>query len=195
MMKSKVRLLFYVSIANFLIAIANVYFIIPYGIFSGGLTGMAMLFQPIIPFSLVLWVNIISLILVILTYIYLEKEIFIQTLLSAIIYAIFLNFIKPIGFFSTPSLNPILASVIAGIFFGIGVTICLKVGSSSVSVDTIALIIVSRFPKYDLKKVLRFVSIFLILLGFLVKGAISVFLGLVYTIVYNVVFDKLIERG
>ena len=192
-MRSSLFRLFLVVIANILIAAANVFFIIPHEIFGGGLSGIAMILNKFINIGIGNWINVISVILIVLSFRILNRKIAIQTMISGVLFMLIFLLMMPYKMKVLDS--TILSSIGAGILFGCGVSLCLKAESSSVSIDTLALLIHEKMPSYNFKRIMRSVSFALVILGLLFMGIKSVLLGILYTVVYNFIYTIFFRNG
>ncbi len=188
--KNKVIL---IVVANLLITFANVFFILPHQIFTGGLTGVSMLLNSWINIGIPNWLNIVTIIVIVLSYFFLSRKVAIQTTLSGVIFMLLFSYFSK---YEVALVNSkLISTILAGLLFGIGMTICLKVESSSVSVDTVALILSEIFTLVSFKILLSIVSFILVFLGFLIFGSISVVYGIIYTLIYNKLYSILSKEG
>lgn len=87
--KNKVILIVF---ANLLITFANVFFILPHQIFTGGLTGVSMLLNSWINIGIPNWLNIVTIIVIVLSYFFLSRKVAIQTTLSGVIFMLLFSY-------------------------------------------------------------------------------------------------------
>lgn len=153
------------TIANILLALSTVLFFNPLTIVSGGLTGIAIIIDNLIPGS---WLDIILYcgegVLMILSFIFLGKKTTFKSLYSCIICPLFVTLftrVIPISSISnllygwngaTYTLAQdtsllLLGGVVGGILVGVAVGLAFMVGGSTAGVDTIVLIVKKYFPK------------------------------------------------
>lgn len=129
-----------VIIGSFIVAIAFNLFLIPYGILSSGISGIAILIGLISPFSIGLLNFLLNLPLLILGYFTLGKRITYSTLLCVVSLSIFL-YVLP----TTAVADDILLSTIFGGFIGgVGIALILKFSGTSGGLDIVAMILSRR---------------------------------------------------
>ncbi|MCU9612005.1 YitT family protein [Caldibacillus lycopersici] len=124
---------------SLIVAFAFNFFLIPFGILSSGISGIAILFGLITPVSIGLLNFLFNLPLVILGYYKLGKEITINTLISIVSLSIFM-YILPVMPITD---NILLSTIFGGVISGVGIGIILKYSGTSGGLDIIA-VIVSR---------------------------------------------------
>lgn len=124
---------------SLIVAFAFNFFLVPFGILSSGISGIAILIGLLTPFSIGILNFILNLPLIILGYYKLGKEITINTLISIISLSVFL-YVLPAHPITD---NILLSTIFGGIISGIGVGIILKFAGTSGGLDIIA-VIVSR---------------------------------------------------
>ncbi|MFD1851549.1 YitT family protein [Oceanobacillus bengalensis] len=124
---------------SLIIAFAFNFFLVPYGILSSGLSGIAILLGIITPFNTGIMNFILNLPILILGYYKLGKEIIFNTIICVVSLSIFL-YILPVV---TVTNNILLSTIFGGVIGGIGIGIIMKFSGTSGGLDIIA-IIVSR---------------------------------------------------
>lgn len=138
-MKKVTELLFLV-VGNMLSAAAISMIALPQGISVGGTSGLAKVivsFLPM-PMSVVLWT--INLVLFALAFFVLGKEFAIKTVISSIIFPLFLNFAMNIDVLEDLSQDPLLSSILGGFLLGCGSGLILRGNGSSGGFDILAVI-------------------------------------------------------
>lgn len=113
-LKQKGKDIVWVVAGNAVLALAVSMFILPYDILSGGVAGIAVALQPLIPLPVTLMVNLLVVGLFILGACFLGKEFAMKTILSSLIYPVFLTFFS--GRVPVLDLDPILASLVRRTF-------------------------------------------------------------------------------
>lgn len=91
-LKQKGKDIVWVVAGNAVLALAVSMFILPYDILSGGVAGIAVALQPLIPLPVTLMVNILVVGLFVIGACFLGKEFAMKTILSSLIYPVFLTF-------------------------------------------------------------------------------------------------------
>ncbi|GGM23921.1 membrane protein [Paraliobacillus quinghaiensis] len=126
-----------VILGSLIVAFAFNFFLVPYGILSSGISGIAILFGLLTPFDIGLINLILNLPLIVLGYIKLGKEITINTITCVVSLSIFL-YALPVVMVAD---NLLLSSIFGGVIGGIGIGIILKYSGSSGGLDIIAILI------------------------------------------------------
>lgn len=150
---------------SLIVAFAFNYFLVPHGILSSGISGIAILLGIITPFNTGLLNLVLNLPLLVLGFFKLGKRITINTLICVISLSAFL-YILPAEAITD---NVLLSSIFGGIIGGIGIGLILKHSGTSGGLDIIA-IIISRSSN---------VSVGLLLTG--MNGIIVLISGAVFT--------------
>ena len=126
-----------VILGSFIVAFAFNNFLVPYGILSSGLGGVAILIGLVTPINIGLMNLLLNLPLLILGYYKLGKTLIINTIICVISLSFFLDLLP-----STPLTDNILLSTIfGGVISGIGIGMILKYSGTSGGLDIIAIIL------------------------------------------------------
>ncbi|MEK4485888.1 YitT family protein [Psychrobacillus sp. FSL H8-0484] len=150
---------------SLIVAFAFNYFLVPHGILSSGISGIAILLGIITPFNTGLLNLVLNLPLLVLGYFKLGKRITINTLICVISLSAFLSILPAEAITD----NVLLSSIFGGIIGGIGIGLILKYSGTSGGLDIIA-IMISRSSN---------VSVGLLLTG--MNGIIVLISGAVFT--------------
>ena len=126
-----------VVVSSALVAFAFNFFLVPHGILSSGISGIAILIGLVTPFSIGLLNFVLNLPLLILGYFKLGKKITINTLICVLSLSVFL-YIIPVFQITD---NVLLSSIFGGIIGGIGIGLILKYSGTSGGLDIIAILI------------------------------------------------------
>jgi uncharacterized membrane-anchored protein YitT (DUF2179 family) len=150
----------FVITGSLVVAFAFNCFLVPYGILSSGISGIAILIGLITPFDIGLMNLLLNIPLLILGFYKLGKTIAINTLICVASLSVFLSLVPVI-----PVTNNILLSTIfGGIIGGIGVGIILKSSGTSGGLDIIA-IILSRTSNVPVGLLLTGMNGFIVLIS------------------------------
>lgn len=122
---------------SLIVAFSFNFFLVPYGILSSGVSGIAILLGFITPFDIGLLNLVLNLPLIIFGHLKLGKEITINTLICVISLSVFL-YLLPV---SPVTDNILLSAIFGGVISGIGVGIILKYSGTSGGLDIIAIIL------------------------------------------------------
>lgn len=126
-----------VVVGSLIVAFAFNLFLVPYGILSSGISGIAILIGLITPFDIGLMNLLLNLPLLILGYFKLGKLITLNTLICVLSLSVFLNLLPVVPVTD----NILLSTVFGGIIGGIGVGLILKYSGTSGGLDIIAIIL------------------------------------------------------
>lgn len=129
-----------VILGSFIVAFSFNYFLIPFGILSSGISGIAILFGIITPFDIGLLNLVLNLPFIILGYYKLGKTSTINTLISVTSISFFL-FVLPVVPLTD---NILLSTIFGGIIGGFGVGLILKYAGTSGGLDIVAIILSQR---------------------------------------------------
>ena len=191
-LKQKGKDIVWVVAGNAVLALAVSMFILPYDILSGGVAGIAVALQPLIPLPVTLMVNLLVVGLFILGACFLGKEFAMKTILSSLIYPVFLTFFS--GRVPVLDLDPILASLYGGLLGGMGVGMALRTGASTGGMD-IPPLIVHQLTHIEIAKLVLITDALTVLLGAFTYGLEAVLSGFVSVWASSVAIDKVLMFG
>lgn len=126
-----------VILGSLVVAFAFNFFLVPYGILSSGISGIAILIGLITPFNIGLMNLLLNIPLLILGYYKLGKTITINTLICVLSLSIFLYFLPAVPLTD----NILLSCIFGGIIGGFGIGMILKSSGTSGGLDIIAIIL------------------------------------------------------
>lgn len=191
-LKQKGKDIVWVVAGNAVLALAVSMFILPYDILSGGVAGIAVALQPLIPLPVTLMVNILVVGLFVIGACFLGKEFAMKTMLSSLIYPVFLTFFS--GRVPVLDLDPILASLYGGLLGGTGVGMALRTGASTGGMD-IPPLIVHKLTHIEIAKLVLITDALTVLLGAFTYGLEAVLVGFVSVWASSVAIDKVLMFG
>ena len=191
-LKQKGKDIVWVVAGNVVLALAVSMFILPYDILSGGVAGVAVALQPLIPLPVTLMVNLLVVGLFIVGACFLGKDFAMKTILSSLIYPVFLTFFS--GRVPVLDLDPILASLYGGLLGGTGVGMALRTGASTGGMD-IPPLIVHKLTHIEIAKLVLITDALTVLLGAFTYGLEAVLVGFVSVWASSVAIDKVLMFG
>ena len=191
-LKQKGKDIVWVVAGNAVLALAVSMFILPYDILSGGVAGVAVALQPLIPLPVTLMVNLLVVGLFIVGACFLGKDFAMKTILSSLIYPVFLTFFS--GRVPVLDLDPILASLYGGLLGGTGVGMALRTGASTGGMD-IPPLIVHKLTHIEIAKLVLITDALTVLLGAFTYGLEAVLVGFVSVWASSVAIDKVLMFG
>ena len=149
-----------VIVGSLIVAIGFNLFLVPFGILSSGISGVAILIGLLTPFNIGLLNLLLNLPLIVLGYYTLGKTITINTLICVAALSTFL-FLVPVVAVTD---NILLSTVFGGAIGGMGVGLILKYSGTSGGLDIIA-IIVSRRSSFSIGLLLTAMNGVIVLLS------------------------------
>lgn len=191
--KTLIRDSLYLIFGNFILACAVAYFIVPFKILSGGVAGVAVAISPILPFSTQTIINSIILITFILGWIFLGKEFAYKTIVSSILYPLFIMLLNQYPI-ELPSLSPAIASIYAGVIGGVGIGLVFRQGGSTGGMDVFPLIL-NKLTHIKVSHLLLIVDGITVLLGLYTYGLEAVLIGFLSVYATGVAIDKVLVLG
>lgn len=179
-------------VGNLLLSASVVYFIVPFKILSGGLAGVAVAFKPLIPLSTQTIINILILITFILGAVFLGKEFVIKTIVSSILYPLFIELLRhhPIQM----DIPVTLASAYAGAIGGLGIGLVFRQGGSTGGMDVFPLIL-EKYTSASLATLVLIVDGLTVLLGLYTYGIEAVLIGFISVYTTGIMVDKVLVAG
>lgn len=172
---------------NILLTFAYALLTVPNHIINGGVTSFSLIISQSLGMDVTIIANIFTILLLIVSFIFLGKEFVLKSFVSSICYMSFLSF-----FHSLPITIPFPAYVcviLAGLLVGLGYYFCISANASTVGFDVIALILNKRNKKFNVAMTIRYVGIVVLLLGFLTYGVWSIVFGILFTLIETSVLN------
>lgn len=189
MNKKFLKDLLIIIIGNFLVAISVQYFILPYDILTGGVAGVALVIRPFIPWlSEELIINILVIGLFLIGWLILGKDFAIKTIVSSIVYPIFISLLSffPIHL----DISPLLASIYVGLISGVGIGLVLRVGASTGGMD-IPPLILNHYTGIETSKFILLCDGLTCIFGLINYPLEALLNGLISVIITSIVIDKI----
>ncbi len=130
-----------VLLGNIALAVAVGAFIVPHGIITGGSTGIALTMNHYVKGNLSVMIFIVNILLFILGTIVLGKKFALTTLVSTVVYPVFLSIVQAIPGITKLTDHIMLASLYGGAVLGLGIGLVVRVGASTGGTDILALVL------------------------------------------------------
>lgn len=184
-----------VIIGNIILAAAVAAFVIPHNLVMGGATGLGLTinhYLPEIELSMIIFaVNIILFILGALT---MGKKFALTTIISTILYPVFLGVMQRMPGIENVTDNVLLAVIYNGLLIGLGVAMIIRVGSSTGGSDIIALIM-NKKMHISLAVGVYLVDFVIIALQMSYSTAEQIMYGVLVLIIVTIVIGKVTVLG
>lgn len=167
--KKKIINLFYFLLGLFIFSGSFTFFLLPHNLVFGGVSGLSIIFKDLFNFDTSLFVLVVSLLLLIISFITLGKKKTMGSVLGSLLLPLFLaimNYISSIISYTNSDL--FICSIFGGVFAGIGLGLVYKAGFTTGGTDIINQII-HKYLRISLGKAM------LITDGIIVTSSIFVF--------------------
>ena len=200
-----------VILGTLVLAFGTSVFILPMNIVSGGMSGLAIVIDLLLPFEFItidMIVFALTWILFFIGLIVLGRAFALKTLISAIIYpfaiSLFLRLVDPgvmNGFFYLAGyehvdLALILCASVGGVFVGLGCALTFIGGGSTGGVDIVSFAICKFFPRLKSSTVIFVVDALIVVLGmFALKNLIISLLGILSALIMAMMIDRVFLGG
>lgn len=180
--------------ANFLLAFASAFFLIPMNIVNGGMTGLSLIFFSWFAIPVDITTAILAWSFFFVGLMILGKKFSAQTFLATILYPIFLflliRFVGQdwIGLSIEEETHRLLASVFGGSLVGLGIGMSFLVGGSTGGFDVVMLI-GQRFFDWKASVSSFVIDVVIIAIGMLTFGIITGLYGVIATVLTSVMIE------
>lgn len=180
-----------IVLGNILITMAYAFITVPNEIVNGGVTSFSLLLQDFINVDIGIIVNVITVLLLVICFIFLGKEFFFKSILSSICYMAFFNVFNSLGV--DLKINIYIGIILAAVLVAMGYYLCISAKSTAVGFDIIAIILNKKNNKINIAVAMRYINIVIIALGFMNYGYLSILLGIIFTIIQSSVLKYLLN--
>lgn len=188
----------WILLGNILYSFAIQAIVVPYGIITGGITGVSLYIEKLTGIQdiniALLWV--FTVIILLIGYLVLGKEVALQSVTSALIYpvcrTIFMALHVETWFVLTDSWIQVIS---AGTLIGVGLGLIIKVNASTGGMDTIALIIHKYCKLLTIGAYLVLLDILVMTVQIPTAGLENFIFGIILAVIYSVVIDKVVMVG
>lgn len=202
---SMIKNIFLIVIGTAVLAFGTAIFIVPFDLVTGGVSGMAIVLDKIVPFALGVdfYITALTWILFFLGIIFLGKGFALKTLVSTIFYpilfAIFYDLVDPNvlgGLFvlqnsSYHEIAALLAAVFGGACVGAGCALTFIAGGSTGGVDVISFLLCKVFKKIKSSHLIFATDAIIVICGvFIINDMVLSLLGVTGAFVCAAVIDR-----
>ncbi|MDD6067027.1 MAG: YitT family protein [Firmicutes bacterium] len=136
---------FGILFGNAVLAFGIAGFVLPQGMITGGATGLGIITNRILGIDVSVAVACYNLVLFVVGALVLGKKFALTTIISTLVYPVFLSVFSQMEWVCTLTGNLMLAAVYAGILVGLGVGIVIRLGASTGGMDIPPLILNKKF--------------------------------------------------
>lgn len=195
--KQSIKNILIIILGNLSLAFSTSVFILPHDIVNGGTSGLGVIFKGFFGISPQLVITAAVWTLFFIGFIVLGKEFALKTLLSTVLYPIFINAISSMEVFvnlANQVNNPLLAALIAAVLSGFGLGIVYVVGASTGGVDVVSLIL-KKYLNIKLSLSTLVMDSAIILLGLISVSFENSLYGLLCVVVTSYVIERITVSG
>ena len=200
-----------VVVGTLILAFGTSVFLLPFNLVAGGMSGLAIVIDALIPAEFItvdLIIAVLTWSLFFLGFLIFGKGFAAKTLISAIVYPIgtsfFLKLTDPTvlgGVFCLQAseyteLPLIIAATVGGVLVGAGCAVTFLSGGSTGGTDIIAFVLCKIFKRLKSSTAIFLIDVTIVLLGvFLTQDLILSLLGIVSAMITAIVIDKIFLGG
>ncbi len=190
--KNIVRRTIILLIGAFIAAFMYNAFIVPNNIVYGGLGGLAILVNNIFNIKTTLFINVVTIILIIISIILIGFKNTSYTIIGFTFYTLMINFTAPLAELVTFKFDSFLFSVLIGSFItGIGFGLIYRAGFNTGGSDTVVSIL-QYYLHLPTARISTFINTIIIVLGAATFGITKSMYALIFLKVMNFVSDSVI---
>ena len=193
-MKKRALSILYIIVGNLLIAFAISTLVLDHDLVAGGVTGISLVVHAVTGLSVSTVVAVVNVLLFLVGLVFLGKTFALTTLLSSILFPLFLNLFEGITALHGYCQDVLLASVIAGCLIGIGIGLVLKAEASTGGTDIVALL-VNKQLHIPIAVTLNAIDFVFILLQMPQSDTMKVLYGLVVIFLTSFMLNKTLGFG
>lgn len=194
-MKREIKRLLTILLGNILMAAGSALFVVPSGFITGGVTGLALILNRIVPLSVSALISTLSAVFLLFGLITLGKEFAIHSLTCVILYPLFYQLLSMVNErFGRLTENPALNTVCAILCYGIGIGLIMREGAASGALDTIA-VLLNRKAGVNMSVSLNVIEYVTLLPQIFYTAKENVLCGILIIIGYTLLVDTVIARG
>lgn len=190
----KFRYIVLVTIGTALLAFAVYAFAIPNDLIFGGATGLSLTINHFTGIGIPVITAVFNVLFLLMGWFLISKEIVIGSVLSSLIYPLFLDIFEKIPQLATLCNDPVVASVMGGLCAGAGIGMVLSVGASTGGTDILC-VLLHDWMKISVGTALNVTDFIIMLSQLTFQPVNSVFYGIIYTICTSIAIDKVMLIG
>lgn len=190
-----------------ILAFGTAVFIIPFDLVAGGVSGISIIINKILPFEFItidMLVTVITWSLFFIGLAFLGRNFALKTLISSAVYtvgiSVFLKLVSPDvmrGFFylqgsEYSQISVLLAAIFGGVCVGAGCALTFLGGGSTGGVDVLAFILCKLFKNWKSPKVIFIIDALTVIFGmFVIEDLVISLLGITSAFISASVIDKI----
>ena len=195
--KNWIKDLIFVLIGNLIIACEVAFIVLPNDLLDGGIAGLSVALQPLIPIDPVWMINGLTIGLFFLGLIFLGKAFALKTVVSAIAYPVFVTILSSVAAQfpeSTFVLPDYLAAIYAGVLAGFGLGLAFRANASTGGMDIPALIL-RKYARIPSGQAVMIIDVLTVSLGIFTYGIQKALVGIITAFIAGQVINKTVLLG
>lgn len=195
--KQKIKDFLIIIFGNLSLALGVSLFVLPHGIVNGGTSGLSLVIEGFFGFSPEIVITILVWVLFFVGLIILGKKFALNTLISTILYPVFITLLSNIKYFNNLSAevaDPLLATLVGALLCGYGLGIVYRVGASTGGFDVICLIL-KKYFRIKLSTSTLIIDSLIIILALASLSLENALYGLLCVVLTSLIIEKITISG
>lgn len=190
--KYKIRRYLELIFGVLVIALAYNLFLLPNNLVFGGVSGLAIIVQDFISINLSVFILIVSLILLVVSYVVLGKEETKASVVGSILFPVLVSLTANINdYLNLDTTNLLLSAIFGGVMYGFGAGFVFKAGFTTGGTDIINQII-SKYFHVSMGNSMLLSDGVIVLLGGFVFGFTKLMYSLIVIYIIGIITDKVL---
>ena len=186
--------LFFVGLGNLIYALTVKLFLLPPGLVVGGTTGIALTINNFLTIPISGFVFLFNMVMLLIGLLILGKQFALTTVASSILYPFFLEFFNRIFGDYVISNDILLCTIFSGLGIGLALGMVIRSGSSTGGMD-IPPLVLNKKLHIPVSVSLYVFDIIIILSQALFRPVENILYGVLLTLIYSMVLNKVIIIG
>ena len=183
-----------VVVGNMLYALLVKFFLLPAGLVTGGTTGLALIAEQLWQIPISGFVFAFNVVMLIIGWLVLGKAFALTTIASSILYPFFLEICNRVFGDLVLTTDTVLCTVFFGIGIGVALGMVIRSGASTGGMD-IPPLVLNKLVKIPVSVGLYAFDFAILLAQLFFRPAENVLYGIVMTLIYTTVIDKMLLLG
>ena len=179
---------------NMLYALMVKLFLLPAGLVTGGTTGLALIAEKLWNVPISGFVFVFNVVMLIIGWVVLGKAFALTTITSSVLYPLFLEICNLLLGDLVLTQDPMLCTVFFGVGIGVALGIVIRSGASTGGMD-IPPLVLNKFFRLPVSVGLYTIDFCILLAQLFFSPAENVLYGIVMTLLYSIVIDKMLLLG
>lgn len=181
-------------LGNFLLALGIAAFILPSGVITGGGTGIGLIIRYFTGVGVSNTVFVINIIMFIIGYLVLGKQFSLGTIVSSILFPLFLKVLENVEFFNHITDDILLSSIYAGICIGCGMGLVLREGFSTGGLD-IPPLVINKYTGISVGILINIVDCIILAGQIFFSSLEQTLYGILVVFITTIIIDKMLLIG